>query len=78
MCAIADLALIECSEPEPHERAWWFPVERERSGHLECGGESSLTGLKLLSFSIWERRGGNGRNVTFPAPSYVVNGGSRP
>ena len=34
-------------------------------------------GLKLIGFSIWERRGGNGRNVTFPARSYVVNGDRR-
>jgi hypothetical protein len=33
--------------------------------------------LKLIGFSIWERRGGNGRNVTFPARSYVVNGDRR-
>ena len=26
---------------------------------------------------IWERRGGNGRNVTFPARSYAVNGERR-
>ena len=37
----------------------------------------SLAGLKLIGFSIWERRGGNGRNVTFPARSYVVNGDRR-
>jgi hypothetical protein len=36
-----------------------------------------LAGLKLIGFSIWERRGGNGRNVTFPARSYVVNGDRR-
>ena len=36
-----------------------------------------LVGLKLIGFSIWERRGGNGRNVTFPARSYVVNGDRR-
>ena len=36
-----------------------------------------LEGLKLIGFSIWERRGGNGRNVTFPARSYVVNGERR-
>ena len=35
-----------------------------------------LTGLKLLGFSIWERRDG-GRNVTFPARSYSVNGQRR-
>ena len=26
---------------------------------------------------IWERRGGNGRNVTFPARQYAVNGERR-
>jgi hypothetical protein len=39
--------------------------------------EGPLEGLKLIGFSIWERRGGNGRNVTFPARSYVVNGDRR-
>jgi hypothetical protein len=39
--------------------------------------EAPLDGLKLIGFSIWERRGGNGRNVTFPARSYVVNGDRR-
>jgi hypothetical protein len=33
--------------------------------------------LKLMGFSVWERRDGNGRNVTFPARSYVVNGDRR-
>jgi hypothetical protein len=36
-----------------------------------------LEGLKLIGFSIWERRGGGGRNVTFPARSYAVNGERR-
>ena len=39
------------------------------------GGE--LDGLKLIGFAIWERRGGNGRNVTFPARQYQVNGERR-
>jgi hypothetical protein len=39
--------------------------------------EGPMEGLKLIGFSIWERRGGNGRNVTFPARSYVVNGDRR-
>ena len=39
--------------------------------------ESPLEGLKLIGFAIWERRGGNGRNVTFPARQYVVNGERR-
>ena len=40
--------------------------------------EGVLDGLKLIGFSIWERRGGGGgRNVTFPARSYSVNGERR-
>ena len=35
-----------------------------------------LSGLKLLGFSIWERRDG-GKNVTFPARQYSVNGERR-
>jgi hypothetical protein len=32
-----------------------------------------LDGLRLIGFAIWERRGGSGRNVTFPARQYTVN-----
>jgi hypothetical protein len=39
------------------------------------GGE--LEGLKLVGFGSWERRGGVGRNVTFPARQYSVNGERR-
>jgi len=39
--------------------------------------EGPLDGLKLIGFSIWERRGGGGRNVTFPARQYSVNGERR-
>ena len=39
--------------------------------------EGAMDGLKLIGFSIWERRGGNGRNVTFPARQYSVNGERR-
>jgi hypothetical protein len=39
--------------------------------------DGPLSGLKLIGFSIWERRGGNGRNVTFPARQYSVNGERR-
>jgi len=35
-----------------------------------------LSGLKLIGFAIWERRTG-GRNVTFPARQYSVNGERR-
>lgn len=34
-------------------------------------------GLKLIGFAIWERRTGGGRNVTFPARQYSVNGERR-
>ncbi len=30
-----------------------------------------LEGLKLIGFGIWERKAGNGRNVTFPARQYL-------
>jgi hypothetical protein len=39
--------------------------------------DGPLEGLKLIGFSVWERRGGSGRNVTFPARQYSVNGERR-
>ena len=41
--------------------------------------EGPLEGLKLIGFSIWEQKrgGGGGRNVTFPARQYNVNGERR-
>lgn len=39
--------------------------------------DGSLRGLRLIGFGIWERRGGGGRNVTFPARQYSVNGERR-
>ncbi len=36
-----------------------------------------LAGLRLIGFAIWERRTGAGRNVTFPARQYAVNGERR-
>jgi hypothetical protein len=42
--------------------------------HFEDG---YLQGLKLVGFAVWERRSGNGRNVTFPARQYSVNGERR-
>ena len=35
-----------------------------------------LDGLKLIGFGLWERKTG-GRNVTFPARQYSVNGERR-
>lgn len=42
--------------------------------HFDSG---PLAGLKLIGFAVWERRTGNGRNVTFPARTYSVNGERR-
>jgi hypothetical protein len=39
--------------------------------------DGPLEGLKLIGFAIWERRTRAGRNVTFPARQYTVNGERR-
>jgi hypothetical protein len=39
--------------------------------------EGYLTGLRLLGFSVWERRSGSSRNVVFPSRTYSVNGERR-
>ena len=39
--------------------------------------DGPLEGLRLIGFAIWERRTGGGRNVTFPARQYAVNGERR-
>ena len=39
-------------------------------------GSGPFNGLRLLGFAIWERTTG-GRNVTFPARTYSVNGERR-
>jgi hypothetical protein len=42
--------------------------------HFDSG---PLEGLKLIGFSVWERKTGPGRNVTFPARQFSVNGERR-
>ena len=39
--------------------------------------DGPLAGLKLIGFSVWQRRGDGGKNVTFPARQYSVNGERR-
>ena len=39
--------------------------------------DGPMHGLKLVGFAVWERKNGHGRNVTFPARSYVVGGERR-
>ena len=52
------------------------PVGRLADAELHFTG-GPLEGLKLVGFGIWERRGGSGRNVTFPARQYSINGERR-
>jgi hypothetical protein len=52
------------------------PPGKLADAELHFSGEV-LDGLKLIGFAIWERRGGGGRNVTFPARQYSVNGERR-
>ena len=39
--------------------------------------DGPLEGLKLIGFSVWDTKRGGGRNVTFPARQYHVNGERR-
>jgi len=39
--------------------------------------DGPLEGLRLIGFGVWERKSGAGRNVTFPARQYSVNGERR-
>ena len=39
--------------------------------------DGELEGLRLLGFAVLERRNGTGRNVTFPARTYSVQGERR-
>ena len=58
----------------PNDKA--NPVGKLADAELHFSG-GPLEGLKLIGFGIWERRGGSGRNVTFPARQYSVNGEKR-
>ena len=52
------------------------PQDKLADAELQfTGGE--LDGLKLLGFGIWQQRNGSGRNVTFPARPFMVNGERR-
>ena len=53
------------------------PAGKLADAEVVFDGEAGpLSGLKLIGFSVWERRNG-GRNVTFPARQYSVNGERR-
>jgi len=61
----------------PNENKAGAPAGKLAEAELHFS-DGPLNGLKLIGFTIWERRGsGGGRNVTFPARSYSVNGDRR-
>lgn len=39
--------------------------------------EGLLAGLKLVGFTVWNRRDSRGRSVTFPARQYTIDGERR-
>ena len=51
------------------------PPRKLADAELHFSG-GPLNGLKLVGFALWERKNG-GRNVTFPARQYSVNGERR-
>ena len=51
------------------------PVGKLADAELHFAG-GPFDGLKLIGFAVWERKDG-GRNVTFPARQYSVNGERR-
>jgi hypothetical protein len=53
------------------------PAGKLADAEVTFGADTGpFSGLKLIGFAIWERRSG-GRNVTFPARQYSVNGERR-
>ena len=51
------------------------PAGKLADAELHFSG-GPLDGLRLVGFAVWERKNG-GRNVTFPARQYSVNGERR-
>ena len=68
-----DADLVIKIRPNDHDR----PAGKLADVELHFAGRSALAGLKLIGFSIWERRAGRGRNVLFPARLYAVKGEQR-
>ena len=52
------------------------PAGKLADAELHFSG-GPLDGLRLLGFAVWERKTGGGRNVTFPARQYTMNGERR-
>ena len=79
--ATPDLDIIENALRQLHEDGGKLRDERIGAALAAVSRERErfqlLDGLKLIGFAIWERRSGGGRNVTFPAWQYSVNGERR-
>lgn len=61
----------------PNENKPGTPAGKLADAELHFS-DGPLGGLKLIGFSVWQARGaGGGRNVTFPARQYSVNGEKR-
>lgn len=59
-----------------------LPTEKDSPAGKLCDVEVHFTdgdfeGLRLLGFSVWEKRNGTGRSVTFPSRTYSVQGQRR-
>lgn len=53
-----------------------IPAGKLADAELHFDDASGFVGLKLVGFAVWEAKRG-GRNVTFPARTYSVNGERR-
>ena len=76
-----DLDIIENALRQLHEDSGKLRDDRIEAARAAVRRareqDHALDGLKLIGFGIWERRSGSGRNVTFPARQYNVNGERR-
>jgi len=72
---ILETARLRLRELVPEDLS--FMAEMLADAEVMFGAESGpLSGMKLVGFAVWERRAG-GKNVTFPARQYSVNGERR-
>lgn len=66
-----------CAQPAALAITYSEQQTEARATQAAIGLAIALDGLRLTGFAVWERRTGSGRNVTFPARQYSVNGERR-
>jgi hypothetical protein len=71
---LEDVVVVKIAPPSKNDKNTLPGKLAEAELHFTDG---LLEGLKLVGFTVWERRTGGGRNVTFPSRQYVVNGDRR-